>query len=82
MTFTRFFETGTGGTPFVFVHGFACAHSGRTFQAAHFSPLHCTVIVDPRGHGDTPGAAAECPVERYGTDVAEVRRALSLPPSI
>lgn len=82
MTLIRYYETGTGGTPFVFVHGFACAHSDWAAQVAHLSPGHRVVTVDLRGHGETPGSAAECSLERYGADVAEIMRALSLPPSI
>ncbi len=82
MTPIRHFETGTGGAPFVFVHGFACAHADWDAQAACFAPKHRVVTVDLRGHGDSPGTAASCSVERYGADVAEVMRALSLPPAI
>jgi pimeloyl-ACP methyl ester carboxylesterase len=49
---------------------------------AHFSPNHRTVAVDLRGHGASPGTAEECSIERYGADVAEVLRALNLPPAV
>jgi len=68
--------------PLVFVHGFGCAHSDWDAQVAHFSPRHQTVAVDLRGHGESPGSAADCSIERYGADVAEVMRALALPPAI
>jgi pimeloyl-ACP methyl ester carboxylesterase len=74
--------TGQGGPPIVFVHGFGCALSDWDAQVAYFSPRYETVAVDLRAHGDTPGAAAECSIERYGADVAEVMRALRLPPAI
>jgi pimeloyl-ACP methyl ester carboxylesterase len=74
--------TGNGGTPIVFVHGFACAHSDWDAQVAHLSPRHRTVAVDLRGHGASPGAPAECSIERYGADVAEVMRALALAPAV
>jgi len=74
--------TGTGAPPIVFVHGFACAQSDWDQQTAHFSPRHKTVAVDLRGHGQSPGTEAECSIERYGADVAEVMRALALPPAI
>ena len=45
------------------------------------SPCHLTVAVDLRGHGATPGTAAECSIERYGPDVAEVMQALAAPPA-
>ena len=66
----------------VFVHGFGCAHSDWTAQVTHLSPRHQTVAVDLRGHGASPGTVAECSIERYGADVAEVMQALSLPPAV
>ena len=74
--------TGQGRPPIVFVHGFGCAHSDWDAQVAHLSPRHQTVAVDLRGHGDSPGAAEECSIERYGADVADVMRALALPRSV
>ena len=73
---------GAGQPPVVFVHGFGCAHSDWDAQVAHLSPRHQTVAVDLRGHGKSPGTEAECSVERYGADVAEVMRALALPPAV
>ena len=74
--------TGQGRPPIVFVHGFACAHSDWDAQVAHLSPRHQTIAVDLRGHGASAGIAAECSIERYGADVAEIMRALALPPAI
>ena len=74
--------TGNGLPPIVFVHGFACAHSDWDAQVAHLSPRHQTIAVDLRGHGASPGEAADCSIERYGADVAEVMRALALPPAV
>jgi pimeloyl-ACP methyl ester carboxylesterase len=74
--------TGTGQPPIVLIHGFACAHADWDSQVAHLSSRHQTVAVDLRGHGDSPGTADECSIERYGADVAEVMRALALPPAI
>src|SRR5271157_1937449 len=74
--------TGQGRPPVVLVHGFGCAHADWDAQVAHLSPRHQTVAVDLRGHGESPGAAADCSIERYGADVAEVMRALRLPPAI
>ena len=75
-------STGQGPRPIVFVHGFGCAHTDWDAQVAHLSPRHQTVAVDLRGHGASPGSAAECSIERYGADVAEVLRALALPPAV
>ncbi|WP_428534596.1 alpha/beta fold hydrolase [Rhodopila sp.] len=74
--------TGQGAPPIVFVHGFGCALSDWDAQVAHFSPLHQTITVDLRGHGKSSAAAADCSIERYGADVAEVMRALRLPPAM
>jgi pimeloyl-ACP methyl ester carboxylesterase len=82
MTLIHHVVTGNGRPPIVFVHGFACAHSDWDTQVAYLSPRHQTVAVDLRGHGASPGEAAECSIERYGADVAEVMRALALPPAV
>ncbi len=74
--------TGEGRPPIVFVHGFGCALADWDAQIEHLSPCHQTVAIDLRGHGKSPGEAAECSVEQYGADVAEVMRALDLPPAI
>jgi pimeloyl-ACP methyl ester carboxylesterase len=74
--------TGTGRPPVVFVHGFGCAHSDWDAQVAHLSPHQQTIAVDLCGHGASPGGAADCSIERYGADVAEVMRALALPPAV
>ena len=74
--------TGDGRPPVVLVHGFACGHTDWDAQVAHLSPRHRTVAVDLRGHGASPGTEKECSIERYGGDVAEVMRALALPPAV
>jgi pimeloyl-ACP methyl ester carboxylesterase len=82
MALIHYVVTGNGRPPMVFVHGFACAHGDWDHLVAHLSPNHQTIAVDLRGHGASPGTAEECSVERYGADVAEVMRALALPPSV
>jgi pimeloyl-ACP methyl ester carboxylesterase len=82
MTLIHHVVTGNGRPPLVFVHGFACAHSDWDNQVEHLSPRHQTVAVDLRGHGASPGEAEDCSIERYGADVAEVNRALALPPAV
>ena len=74
--------TGEGSPPLVFVHGFGCARADWDAQVRHLSGRYRCVAVDLRGHGDSPGTAAECSLERYGADVAEVMRALALPPAV
>ena len=64
-------SSGSGDPPIVFVHGFSCAHSDWDAQVAHLSPRHRTVAVDLRGHGNSPGDAMDCSVERNGADVAK-----------
>jgi len=73
---------GNGRPPLVFVHGFGCAHADWRAQVVHLSPRHQTIAVDLRGHGATPGTADACSIRRYGADVAEVVRALALPPAV
>jgi pimeloyl-ACP methyl ester carboxylesterase len=50
--------------------------------ATGLKPRHQTVAVDLRGHGASPGTVAECSIERYGADVAEVMQAVALPPAV
>src|SRR3712207_3770697 len=69
-------------SPGGFVHGFACAHGHWDAQVAHLAPRHRTVAVDLRGHGDSPGSADECSIERYGADVAALLHALDSPPAV
>src|SRR5580704_14077469 len=82
MPLIHYAVTGKGYPALVFVHGFGCALSDWDAQVAHLSPRHLTVAVDLRGHGTSPGTAAECSIERFGADVAEVIQALALPPAV
>lgn len=75
-------STGSGNPPVVFVHGFGCAHADWNAQVAHLAARHRTVAVDLRGHGASPGDAADCSVERNGADIAELMRSLALPPAL
>ena len=72
-------RAGQGTPPFVFVHGFACAHEDWRAQTDHFSKSNLVVACDLRGHGRTPGAAGDGSIERYGADVAELLRTLDAP---
>jgi pimeloyl-ACP methyl ester carboxylesterase len=74
--------TGGGRRPIVFVHGFTCAHSAWDGLVPHLSSRHQTIAANLRGHGTSPGMAADCTVERYGADFADVMKALSLPPTV
>ena len=72
-------RTGEGAPPFLFVHGFACAHEDWQAQTDHFSKTHRVLACDLPGHGRTPGAGSECSIERYGAEVAELLRTLDAP---
>ena len=82
MTLIHHVVSGQGQQPIVFVHGFGCALGDWDRQVAHLSPKYRTVAVDLPGHGATPGTPEGCTVERYGADVAELLRALNLPPAV
>lgn len=71
-------RVGAGEPSLVFVHGFGCSHEDWQAQLAHFAPTHGALACDLRGHGATPGRHAECSIETYGADVAELLRALDL----
>jgi pimeloyl-ACP methyl ester carboxylesterase len=82
MTLIRYVTSGRGRPSVVFVHGFGCASSDWDAQVKHLFPRHQTVAVDLRGHGETPGTAAECSIEQFAADVAEVMRSLILSPAV
>jgi len=73
---------GTGAPPVVFVHGFACGHRDWHAQLVHFGTTRTAVACDLRGHGSTAGKPAECSIETYGADVAELLRSLDLPRAV
>ena len=72
-------RAGQGNPPYVFVHGFACAHEDWRAQTDHFARSNTIVACDLRGHGRTPGTPAECSIDRYGADVAELLQPLDAP---
>lgn len=78
----HFERLGRGNPPMVFVHGFACTHLDWQSQLEHFSATHTVLACDLRGHGATPGLPADCSIERYGADVAELLDSEALPPAI
>ena len=75
-------SAGKGSPPLVFVHGFACDHTDWRLLVEHFSPNHLTISVDLPGHGQSPGSAEACNLERFGDAVGEVMAALNLPRSV
>jgi pimeloyl-ACP methyl ester carboxylesterase len=82
MSLINYVVNGSDRPPIVLVHGFACAHDDWDAQVAYLSRLHQTIAVDLRGHGASVGTAADCSIERYGADVAEVMRKLALPSAV
>jgi pimeloyl-ACP methyl ester carboxylesterase len=46
-------SAGSGATPIIFVHGWACDRSYFAPQFEHFAVRHPVVTVDLRGHGDS-----------------------------
>jgi pimeloyl-ACP methyl ester carboxylesterase len=74
--------TGSGEPPLVFVHGYACSHTDWREQVSHFAPRYKTIVVDLRGHGASPAAPETCTIENCGQDVADLMRALELPPAV
>ncbi len=73
---------GMGRPPVVFVHGFSCDHTDWRFQIEYFRRDHCVVACDLRGHGRTPGQPAECSIETYGADVADLLEKLNTGPAV
>lgn len=73
---------GEGEPPLVFVHGYACSHTDWRLQVAHFSPRHKTVAVDLPGHGASKAKPEDCTIENCGQSVADLMRALKLPPAV
>jgi pimeloyl-ACP methyl ester carboxylesterase len=70
---------GTGGTPIVFVHGFACAREDWQAQVEHFSATRQVIACDLPGHGASPGKSADCTIECFGDEVAALLEDLDAP---
>lgn len=74
-------STGDGPDPVVLIHGFACDHTDWDAQVAHLARSRRVIAVDLLGHGASPAGPEACSIERYGAAVAELMRALALPPA-
>lgn len=72
-------RAGRGGTPIVFVHGFACGREDWNAQVAHFSAARQVIACDLPGHGASPGGVADCSIERFGDAVAALLGELPAP---
>jgi pimeloyl-ACP methyl ester carboxylesterase len=73
---------GAGTPPVVFVHGFACDHTDWRAQIEAFAPRHAVLACDLRGHGRTPGEAADCSIETYGADLAALLAERATAPAV
>lgn len=62
----------------VFVHGFGCARNDWAAQVAALASRNEVIAVDLAAHGESPGRAADCTIERFGADVAELLGTLDL----
>jgi pimeloyl-ACP methyl ester carboxylesterase len=71
-------ETGAGGPPFLFIHGWTCDRSFFAPQAEYFARNHRVVSVDLRGHGESDKPRGEYSVESYADDIAHVIEQLGL----
>lgn len=74
-------EGGGRGTPFVFIHGWACDSSAWRPQVDDLKRDHRCISVDLRGRGAS-AAVAPYDVFTAAADVANVIRSLGLPPVI
>jgi len=72
-------RAGSGGTPIVFVHGFACESEDWRAQLEHFAPARQVIACDLPGHGASRGSAADCTIERFGDEVAALLEDLAAP---
>lgn len=73
---------GSGNPPLVFVHGFACDHTDWAAQIAHFAPRHACLAIDLPGHGQTPGVAEDCTIERFAADLVTTLRRREQAPAV
>ena len=72
-------RAGMGGTPIVFVHGFACERNDWRAQVDHFGAARQVIACDLPGHGASKGGVAECSIERHGDEVAALLGDLGAP---
>lgn len=78
----RITRTGSGGPPLFFVHGLACDATDWRTQAGALADTTTVVTCDLPGHGESPGAAAECTIAAYGRAVVRASAELALAPAI
>ncbi len=74
-------EAGSGGPPFLFVHGLACDHTSWSPQFDDLSRDHRCVAVDLRGRGESD-ATPPYDTAQQADDLAAVSHALNLGPAV
>lgn len=65
-----YMDTGSGGPPLVFIHGWCCDRSYWRDQLIEFQGRHRTVAVDLRGHGDSDKPDQDYAISGFVDDVA------------
>jgi pimeloyl-ACP methyl ester carboxylesterase len=73
-----FEQAGSGGSPLVFLHGFACNRSFFAAQTAHFGAGRRVVAIDFLGHGESDTPEIEYRLPRFAADVARLLERLGL----
>jgi pimeloyl-ACP methyl ester carboxylesterase len=73
-----FWEAGSGSSPILLVHGFACDHTYLAPQLAFFSRSHRSVAVDLRGHGLSDAPHQDYTMAGFADDLAWLSAQLNL----
>lgn len=63
-------EAGSGGRPFVFIHGWCCDLTYFAPQADYFSRANRTISVDLRGHGQSDKPVQAYTIAAFADDIA------------
>ena len=77
-----FTDEGSGDTPMLFVHGFACDSHDRSWQLAHFADRFRVIALDLRGHGRSSVPASGYEPLAFATDIAYLLDLLDCRPVI
>jgi pimeloyl-ACP methyl ester carboxylesterase len=73
---------GAGDPLLVFVHGYCCSHQDWEYQVQAFSPRHCVVACDLRGHGQSDRDPERSSIETFGADVSALVQVLNARPAV
>ncbi len=74
----HFTSLGQGDPAIVFVHGFACDATDWQAILARLQDELTVIACDLPGHGASPGSVADCSIEAYGANVAQLLTDLNL----